>query len=195
MDDAMSEPAWAAPGRRAVILQAAAAAAFLPSVALAQQSRSLDDDGFLELSRAATGHADLNAATGRRMFALFRDSDPGFADRAAALWQLHRQALTAEQLLEAASTQGLRETMLSLVAGWYTGTVGLGENARMVSYAGALMYRPVADALAIPTYCSGGPAWWTQAPPPVGVSAPTPKPVAPPPPLPTPAETPKSAQP
>jgi hypothetical protein len=179
--------------RRALL--ASAALAPLSGHAWAQGTASLDDDGFLALSKAVTGHDTLHATTAKRMFALFRAGDPGFAAKAASLWQLHGQAGDPDRLLAAADAQGLKDTMLALVSGWYTGTVGMGENARMVSYADALMYQPVADALTIPTYCTSGPAWWTQAPPPVGVSPPKPEAPKPPPPPATPAEAPKSAQP
>ena len=56
--------------------------------------------------------------------------------------------------------------MLTLVAAWYTGTVGHGQQAEIVSYADALMYRPVSDGLPVPTYCLDGPLWWS-APPPI----------------------------
>jgi fructose 5-dehydrogenase small subunit len=81
--------------------------------------------------------------------------------------------------------------MLTLVAAWYTGTVGHGQQAEVVSYADALMYRPVSDGLPVPTYCLGGPLWWPGLPPPAGVSAPTPTPVATAPPPPTGADAPK----
>jgi hypothetical protein len=69
--------------------------------------------------------------------------------------------------------------MLTLVAAWYTGTVGYGAQAEMVSYVDALMYRPVSDGLRAPTYCDG-PIWWTEPPPAAGVSAPAGMPLAPP---------------
>eukprot|EP01037_Dinobryon_pediforme_P016236 gene16235-16413_t len=125
--------------RRALLASAAVAPFSRP--AWAQGAGTLDDDGFLALSKAVTGHDELHATTAKRMFALFRAGDPEFAGKAASLWQLHVQATDPDRLLAAAETQGLKDTMLALVAGWYTGTVGMGENAKMVSYADALMRR------------------------------------------------------
>jgi fructose 5-dehydrogenase small subunit len=143
--------------------------------ARAQQSTTatLDDPGFLQLSEAVTGHADLDATTASRLLNALRRADPMFVDRAAALAQLVRAGQSPETLLSAAQATGLGETMLTLVAAWYTGTVGHGQQAEMVSYVDALMYRPAGDGIPAPTYCLNGPLWWTEPPPAAGVSAPT----------------------
>jgi fructose 5-dehydrogenase small subunit len=162
-----------------------------PSEVSAQAATALDDAGFLRLSQAAIGHDDLDMTVAIRLFAALRHADPAFNDHAAGLTRLVHGGQTPEALLDAAKAIGLHDTMLTLVAAWYTGTVGHGQQAEMVSYANALMYRPVSDGLPVPTYCLDGPLWWPGPPPPAGVSAPTPTAAAPPPPPPTPAETPK----
>jgi fructose 5-dehydrogenase small subunit len=164
-----------------------------PPDVLAQQpaATTFNDAGFLRLSQAAVGHDDLDMTIASRMFAALRHADPTFNDNAAGLARLVHGGQTPEALLDAAKAVGLHETMLTLVAAWYTGTVGHGQQAEMVSYADALMYRPVSDGLPVPTYCLDGPLWWPGLPPPAGVSAPTATAAAPPPPPPTPAEAPK----
>jgi hypothetical protein len=163
-----------------------------PPDVLAQQpaTSALDDAALLQLSKAAVGHDELDMTIASRLFAALRRADPTFNDHAAGLARLVHRGQTPEALLEVAKATGLHESMLTLVAAWYTGTVGHGQQAEIVSYADALMYRPVSDGLPVPTYCLDGPLWWPGPPPPAGVSAPTPKPVAAPPP--TPAETPKA---
>jgi hypothetical protein len=144
------------------------------SGAEAQQSAiaSLDDAQFLRLSKAVTGRTELDATTARRLLVALRGADPAFGDHAAGLAGLIQDDQTPEMLLAAADTADLHDTMLALVAAWYTGTVGHGQQAEMVSYADALMYRPVSDGLPVPTYCFNGPLWWTVPPPPAGVSPP-----------------------
>jgi hypothetical protein len=158
---------------------------------LAQQpaTTALDDADFLRLSKAAIGHDALDMTIASRLLAALRHADPTFNDNAVGLARLVHGDQTPQALLDAAKAIGLHETMLTLVAAWYTGTVGHGQQAEMVSYADALMYRPVSDGLPIPTYCLDGPLWWPGLPPPAGVSAPATAPVATAPP--TPAATPK----
>ena len=152
---------------------------------------AFDDAGFLRLSKAALGRDELDTITASRLLAALRHADPTFNDKAAGLARLVRGGRPPQALLDAAKASGLHETMLTLVFAWYTGTVGHGQQAEMVSYADALMYRPVSDGLPVPTYCLGGPLWWSGLPPPADVSAPTPTPVATAPPPPTGADAPK----
>jgi hypothetical protein len=164
-----------------------------PADVLAQQpaTTTLGDADFLLLSKAVVGHDELDMTTASRLCAALRRADTAFNDNAIGLARLVHGGQTPEELLDAAKAIGLHETMLTLVAAWYTGTVGHGQQAELVSYADALMYRPVSDGLPVPTYCFDGLLWWRGPPPPAGVSAPSPTTVAPAPPPPTPAETPK----
>lgn len=163
-----------------------------PTGAHAQQPApaALDDPGFLHLSKTVTGHADLDPTIASRLMAALHRADPGFIDHASHLASLVHDGQPPEALLAAADPAGLRDAMLTIVAAWYTGTVGHGPQAEMVSYADSLMYRPVSDGLPVPTYCFNGPIWWTGPPPAAGVSAPAGTPLAPPAPSPA-AATPK----
>ncbi|WP_431209102.1 sugar dehydrogenase complex small subunit [Burkholderia cepacia] len=163
--------------RRAVLKMMAAALTQVglltaaPGHAFAQQP-SLDARTFLALSKALTGHANLDPTTAARLVDAFRRTDPGFAARAAALAQRVRAGQTPAQLLADADGAGLHDTALAIVAAWYTGTVGHGQKAVMVAYADALMYDTVHDGMSAPTYCSNGPLWWTAEPPPADVAPP-----------------------
>jgi len=142
----------------------------------------VDAQQFLAVSKALTGHDDLNPQTARRILQAMRDDNAAFADKAAALAVLAKGTLAPNAYLEAATPLGLRDTALAIVSAWYTGTVGSGPRARLIAYKEALMYWPVRDGLTVPTYCSNGPLWFTAPPPAVGVSAPRalPQPPAPP---------------
>jgi len=116
----------------------------------------------------------------------FARIDPALFARMTALIPLARTNQDPPALMKAAQAAGLDDAARALTTAWYTGTVGSGPKAEVVAYADALMYWPVRDAMAPPTYCLAGPASWVQPPPPVGVSppvsaAPTPAPVAGPP--------------
>jgi fructose 5-dehydrogenase small subunit len=133
---------------------------------------TFSDADFLRLSQVATGFTDLDATTASRLLAALHRADPLFIDRATTLAHLDQHELKPEALLSAAEAVGLGETMLALIAAWYTGTVGHGQQAEMISYAEALMYRPVSDGIPAPTYCLNGPLWWTEPPPSAGIEAP-----------------------
>lgn len=127
---------------------------------------------FLNFSKRITGHADLKTDTGVRIEAAMRKTYPDFAAQSARLGALLQDGLEPKALLVAATDAGLRDLTLAIVAAWYTGTIGKGKQAVVVSYAEALMYQPVSDGQTVPTYCNYGPLWWTKAPPAIRVSAP-----------------------
>lgn len=139
---------------------------------------------FMRFSQGITEHGDLNTVTGARIEAALKRQVPGFDQQIATLDTFTaRQGQPmpdAQALLAAANDAGLHDLVMAIVSAWYTGTVGAGNNAVVVSYREALMYRPVADGQVVPTYCNYGPQWWTQAPPSANVAPPK-APKAPPP--------------
>jgi len=166
--------------------QAASGGASDAAVPAPQAAGPVDVQQFLAVSKALTGHQDLNPQTASRILQAMRDDNAAFADKAAALAVLAKGTLAPNAYLEAATPLGLRDTALAIVAAWYTGTVGSGPRARLIAYKEALMYWPVRDGLTVPTYCTNGPLWFTAPPPAVGLSAPRalpqprPKPPTPP---------------
>jgi hypothetical protein len=132
----------------------------------------LDATAFVQLSKALTGHASMNATFGARLFATLCASDSVFAAQAAALADQMHSGQSPQQLLAAANGAGLHDIATAIVAGWYTGTVTRDQHSKMVAYADSLMYATVADGLSAPTYCANGPLWWERQPPVAGVSTP-----------------------
>lgn len=166
---------WASPSSAATPGAGAASAAAAGNAVDAAALRQ-----FVAFSTAITGHKTLDTETARRIYLAFRAHSDTFASDARRLGDLAAAANDdANALLAAASKEGLRDACLSVVAAWYTGTVGEGADATVVAYHDALMYQPVADGQSPPTYCRGGPAWWTEAPPAAGVSPPVNRPVTP----------------
>ena len=154
---------------------AAAAAAAAANAATAATTGTVDGEAiarFLAFSKAITGHDDIDATTAARIREAMLQGDAAFAQQAASLAGLVQPGIAPDALLGAATSAGLREAALAVVTAWYTGTVVAGQKTTVVAYEQALMYRPVADALTVPTYCNEGPMWWTAAPPEVGVRTP-----------------------
>ncbi|AFC85235.1 sugar dehydrogenase complex small subunit [Frateuria aurantia] len=127
-------------------------------------------DRFMALSRVMTARADLSAETGARIYQALLAADASRAAAFEALFALPLAERTAEQVLAAARGKGRDGLLHELVAAWYTGTVGQGNQGVLVAYAEALMYRTVSDGLIVPTYGSYGPLWWTGNPPALGIA-------------------------
>jgi fructose 5-dehydrogenase small subunit len=160
------------PTRRAVLLGSAGTlvlSQFAAAPGGAQQAAAgaIDDAGFLRLSRIATGH-QLDGVVASRMLAAIAHIEPTLPARLATLLALAHDGQEPEALLAAAAPAGLDDAMHTLVACWYTGTIGKGTEAQMVAYYDALMYRPVSDGLPVPTYCAQSGIWWEGDPPPIG---------------------------
>lgn len=130
------------------------------------------DPIFLQLSQALTGHHDIDPRTAARISQAFGKLSPDLKAHFGALAALSGRHATPAALLAGAASVGLADAALAIVAAWYTGTIGKGQKAISVAYVEALMQRPVADALAPPTYELGGPGWWIAEPPAVGLSPP-----------------------
>lgn len=127
---------------------------------------------FLKFSRRLTGHGNLKPVTAARIEEAMRKTYPDFVSQFDQFAPLIERDQEPKTLLAAATDAGLRDLALAIVAAWYTGTIGKGKEAIVVSYAEALMYQPVSDGQTVPTYCNYGPLWWVKAPPPIRVSPP-----------------------
>ena len=121
--------------RRSLLLSTAAM--IVSTTAFPAFAQTPDYD-FLALSRAVTGHEDLDPVTASRIEVAMTKSDPGFSARARTLAELIKGKVDPAVLLNAAEGVGLRDTMLAIVSAWYTGTVGTGAQAAVVSYADAI---------------------------------------------------------
>lgn len=157
--------------RRTLLLGSAAlvASAAWSASASAETAAAPGSSTFHDVSRAATGKTELSVVTSERIFkALLGDDDqlPGKIDQLAKFAQT---AASPEALKAAADGAGLTATLMAIITAWYTGTVQTKAGPVVVAYQEALMYRPVADGLTVPTYCNKGPIWWTGLPPEITV--------------------------
>lgn len=162
--------------------------------ALAAAIAAPGDRAFLEISRAITGHSDLDPVISARLCSAMQATFPGYTDTIRALSSLIASGGEPKDILERSGD--LRGAVLALNAAWYTGSVEDKTNAPMVTYYNALMYQPTRDGLPVPTYCFNRPGWWTEDPPELGIPVRAPAPATPPAPVPqgvvgkTPSQTP-----
>lgn len=117
---------------------------------------------FLRLSEFLTGGKPLQAGLATRYQASLARHDPKFNEAAAALQRYVSDAKAAsidELLTHAELTEPLRKTITQIVSAWYLGIVNNDKDVELISYAEALMYRPTADVLIIPSYGAGPDSW------------------------------------
>lgn len=94
------------------------------------------------------------------------ESDASFADTTNSLAaDAASQKYADVESLETA-IRGTRQhaTLLALIAAWYTGTVSVKGEPRVITLDDALMYQPIADGSHIPGKCAGGTNSWAQQP-------------------------------
>lgn len=122
------------------------------------------DPAFLELARFLTGKPDLDARIVARAHQGLIAADPAFSDRSAALGRAIKEAKLADVDAFAESSlyadAELKATAVAVISAFYLGQVGEGDEAKFVSFEKALMYRPTAGVVVIPTYALGGPNYW-----------------------------------
>lgn len=168
---------WATPLKRRTVLLALTASAVQLGLAgtsfsaLAEESALSFSaagkpaaDAFLRVSQILTGYTELDPHTSARISKALIDQQPAMSESLLVLGDLAKDSAntgTAQLFLSAAERVNQREAALAVVAAWFKGTVGHGQEAVLVSYQQALMYRPVSDGLIVPTYCGNGPLWWT----------------------------------
>jgi hypothetical protein len=134
----------------------------MPHVVFAQPAPA---NAFLALSEFLTGKK-LDARLAARYRAALAKHDPKFEAAAAALQRFvdDAKAANVDALIALpALDPALRRTITAIVSAWYLGIVGDGADVVLISYAEAVMYRPTAGALVIPTY-GGGPGSWGPKP-------------------------------
>lgn len=134
---------------------------------------TFDLKSFLQLSQVLTNRPTLDAVTGGRALANLSAEDKGFSAQASALFA----AITAAKFTDMrafntfiAGHEALRPVAMKIISAWYLGYTGhpsgnsFDDNARFVSYAGALMYQPTIDATVVPSYSRGHTNYWAHPP-------------------------------
>ncbi len=124
---------------------------------------TLDDEDFMALSRALTGHVDLDPGLGDALLAAFDDN--GRADDLAGLHEAMRAAAgdpgAVAALLTAPDSAAMAHAVLR---GWYVGLVATSDGDIRVGYEETLMGVVVDDFLQLRSNCGGEPHFWAQPP-------------------------------
>jgi fructose 5-dehydrogenase small subunit len=131
-----------------------------------------DAKRFIEFSKLATGHQQLDPALGATLFAALVEQDRAFTSKLTVLNQFarKRQITDVEALDAVLRNNPLHDDLMGIIAAWYTGAVGKGPQAKAVTYGEALMYAPAADGSHNPGFCAGATnSWASLTRPPIDV--------------------------
>lgn len=147
-------------GRREAMALLAALAALRPAPGWAQAP--LDKVAFLDASSLVTGmeKAKLTGLTDA-LLAVFQPQAPVVLDLAI----MARGAQPAD-LGAAIKGTPMEPVAKALAAAWYTGTVGSGATATLLSYEDAVAWKAAGYA-AVPGLCAGDFGFWSQPPAPI----------------------------
>lgn len=158
--------AFAQPLRRRELLRGSVAVgglALFAAFAKPLSALAADDSvqTFTQISEFLTGYK-LDPVLGGRYLQALSKRSPTFETDTVALQQVVRQSGAANMdafLALPGLDKSLMKTATTIVAAWYLGVVGNPEDAELITYAEALMYRPTRGILPIPTYGPGPNAW------------------------------------
>lgn len=114
-------------------------------------------EGFMTLSQRLTGRSNLDPRIGQRLFQTLAQRDTALKQSLAEL---------LERLGDAPDSWSERQQWLArqILGGWYLGQIGDDNNATVVTYEQALMFRAVDDVLVIRSYCPNQPGFWAAQP-------------------------------
>lgn len=133
----------------------------------AEAAATADAAAFLKLSVFLTNGKPLDATLASRYQAALNKHDAKFAEASTALQSYVADSKAAnidELLAHPELPDPVRQTIKTIVSAWYLGVVGEDDKAELIAYADALMYRPTADVLIVPTYGGGPDSWGTKPP-------------------------------
>lgn len=133
-----------------------------PLAAFADDHSKETFKAFMQVSSTLTQRQDLDITLGQRFFAELQHDDNAFADAVISLATNLPKEPTTD--LENSLSADQRDTAKKIVSAWYTGIVGKGRSARVVTYRHALEFETVDDVLVVRTYCPNKPGFWAAKP-------------------------------
>ncbi len=121
---------------------------------------------FLKVSETICGYSTLDSALGQRIFTLMQQRNASLGDQLNSLQSLlNADMSSAEMQGKLQSVDKNQQALFSdILRAWQLGIVGTGKEARVVAYEFALMYKPIADVIVLPTYAHGEPHYWAHPP-------------------------------
>lgn len=127
---------------------------------IAQAADSVQDDAladFIRVSGVLTAREQLNPVLASLIFNEMTKEDAAFPRKVTVLAAVRLQP--ASQWSDDAKT-----VARDITAVWYTGLIGAGDSARVVTYEGALQFAATQDIFIVRSYCPNRPGFWASQP-------------------------------
>lgn len=127
---------------------------------IAQAADSVQDDAladFIRVSGVLTAREQLNPTLASLIFNEMAKEDSAFPRKVTALAAECHQP--ASQWSEEA-----KRVARDITSVWYTGLIGAGDSARVVTYEGALQFAATQDIFIVRSYCPNRPGFWAGQP-------------------------------
>lgn len=133
-----------------------------PFNVIADGRASQGKEVFVAVSKRLTEYDDLNSVLAERFYAALQGLNPKFSTELAALAK--EMAKSDAKTLAKSLSPSAQKTAKSIISAWYTGIVGEGTTAQVITYRHALEFKAVDDVLQIRTYCPNKPGYWAEKP-------------------------------
>lgn len=133
-----------------------------PFNALASSTASDLADAFMQVSMRLTEVKLLNPELSQRLYQALTSANPAFDTELRALAEAITTAADAD--LSTALAPAAQRTAKTILSAWYTGIVGEGLDAKVITYRHALQFTAVDDVLVIRSYCPNKPGFWVNKP-------------------------------
>ncbi len=129
-------------------------------------SNNAEFSAFLKVSEIICGYPTLERGLGQRIFSLMQQRNASLNDQLISLQLLLNADMTSLEMHDKLKSTDKNTQILftDILRAWQLGIVGTGKEAKVVAYEYALMYKPIADVIVLPTYARGEPHYWVHPP-------------------------------
>lgn len=128
----------------------------------AQSLVSSNDKIFTAISLKLTERSELLPVLCERFYHALKQQNAQFDQELEVLEKQMTQA-NGQSLTQALSPEA-KKTAKTILSAWYTGIVGEGTQAQVITYRHALEFEAVDDVLQIRSYCPNKPGFWAAKP-------------------------------
>ena len=136
--------------------------AISPMQVIAENKSNTINPNFVSVSKKLTQHNDLNPILIERFYKVLKVLSPTFDNEVNKLAE--EISATGHFSQNTKLSPDSKKTAITILSAWYTGIVGEGVNAQVITYRHALEFNAVDDVLGVRSYCISKPGSWAEKP-------------------------------